>query len=500
MRAAARMAADKTTMGHLLKHMAVRLWTALIAGILAVLMVLPPFAGAVGPAWMIVPGLGLLALAYWLTGMIFAAMGRRRLERLLGEASVWDRAGMPREVRQTLDRAVDVVDSFFFSPLSRRAPARRLLVRMARFQLAQTGPGSSSDAVVGAYLYAFPRDRDAAVRWLDGVLSGRAVTQRSHDIAARIGSVHGEDAAVQRMLAQFYLAERRCDFAALKAYRQVVDAGEPLPDELIGDMADLFLAQPRADDLALAVYLDVYERGGRDTRLLPGIAACCRVIRPGPLTLPLLEKADKALAGFDASRRAGMAAAFLPPSADAAPPPPARPRRIMRQSILPTIRSALTGLGRLVSRGAAGFSGLWRKLRAGLGSRQAKSSLKWAAMGLFTIALGWLVVNTATHLADTVQPVENAPVPVDIPVTDPFTLQVAAYVKESDARRYVAQLKGQGVDAYWTRASGSNKTWYQVRVSHFATKAEARAVGEDLKKQQLIGDYYVANYKRSDVP
>jgi hypothetical protein len=371
---------------------------------------------------------------------------------------------------------------------------------MARFRLAQTEPESSSDAVVGAYLAAFPGDRDVAVRWLDGILSGGAVTPGAHDIAARIGSVHGEDAAVQRMLAQFYLAERRCDFAALKTYRQVVDAGQPLPAELIGDLADLFLSQPRADDLALTVYVDAYARGGRDTRLLPGIAACCRMIRPGPLTLPLLEKADKALAGFDASRRAAMAADFLPPSAEAAPSLPARRRRINRQGIWPTIRKALAGLGRQASRLAAGFYGWWRKLRAGLGSRQARSALKWSAMGLFTIALGWLVVSTATHLADTIQPVEKAPVPVDVPVTDPFTLQVAAYVKETDARRYVAQLKGQGLDAYWTRASGSSKTWYQVRVSHFATKAEARVVGEDLKKQQLIGDYYVANYKRPDVP
>ncbi len=70
----------------------------------------------------------------------------------------------------------------------------------------------------------------------------------------------------------------------------------------------------------------------------------------------------------------------------------------------------------------------------------------------------------------------------------------------TDARRYVDQLKGQELDAYWTRASGSNKTWYQVRISHFKTKAEARTVGEDLKTRQLIGDYYVANYKRPDVP
>jgi len=121
-------------------------------------------------------------------------------------------------------------------------------------------------------------------------------------------------------------------------------------------------------------------------------------------------------------------------------------------------------------------------------------------MGLFMIGVGWLVINTAIHFADTFKTVEKAPLPVVAPATDPFTLQVAAYLKESDARRYVDQLKGQGLDAYWNRASGSSKTWFQVRISHFKTKAEARSVGEDLKARQLIGDYYVANYKRPDVP
>lgn len=487
-------------MGYLFKHLAVRLWVALVIGSLAALLVLSPFAGAVGPGWMIVPGLGLLAAAYWFTGVAFAAMGRRRLERLLGEATVWERAGMPREVRQALARAAGTVDSFFFSPLSRRAPAGRLLAQTARFQMAQTAPESSSDAIVGAYLRNFPRDRDAAIKWLDRVLAGRALTHQSHDIAARIGATHPEDMAIQRMLAQFYLSERRGDFAALQTYGLLMDAGEPLPDNLIGDMADLFLAEQRPDTLALKVYLDVYTRGGRDKRLLPGIAACCRMIHPGPLTLPLLERADEVMAGIAASQRSKMAAAFLPETTDSGPGRSARERRIKRPAIGPLIRNTLTGMRRTAFGFFAVVSDQLRKTRGRLSSRRAKLVLKWSAMGLFMIGVGWLVINTAIHFAVTFKTVEKEQVTVVAPVTDPFTLQVAAYLNETDARRYVDQLKGQGLDAYWTRASGSNKTWYQVRVSHFKTKAEARTVGEDLKTRQLIGDYYVANYKRPDVP
>ncbi len=346
----------------------------------------------------------------------------------------------------------------------------------------------------------FPNDRDAAIKWLDGVLAGRALTHQSHDIAARIGAAHAEDMSIQRMLAQFYLNERRGDFAALQTYELLLDAGGPLPDSLIGDIADLFLSEQRPDSLALKVYLDAYHRGEGDKRLLPGIAACCRRVHPSPLTLPLLERADEALSGIDASQRNNMAAAFLPEATDYRPGLSAGGRRIKWSAIVPRIRSTLTESRRLAFGYATVVSDQLRKTRGALSSRQAKLVLKWSAMGLFMIGVGWLVINTVIHFGDTFNTVEKVPVPVVAPVTDPFTLQVAAYLNETDARRYVDQLKGRGLDAYWTRASGSNKTWYQVRISHFKTKAEARTVGEDLKTRQLIGDYYVANYKRPDVP
>ena len=160
----------------------------------------------------------------------------------------------------------------------------------------------------------------------------------------------------------------------------------------------------------------------------------------------------------------------------------------------------LSRFGKLASGGAAGVADQLRTLLAVMSSSRAKSMLKWTAMGLFFIGVGWLVINTALHLAANFKTVEKVPEPVVAPVTDPFTLQVAAYLKETDARRYVDQLKAQGLDAYWTLASGANKTWYQVRIAHFKTKAEARAFGEQLKKRQQIGDYYVANFKRPDVP
>ena len=109
-----------------------------------------------------------------------------------------------------------------------------------------------------------------------------------------------------------------------------------------------------------------------------------------------------------------------------------------------------------------------------------------------------LMINTAVHLIPTKEtpPLEPTPEqPKEIVVTDPFTLQVAAYLKVEHAEKYVASLKELGLDAYYTEAKGTKSHWYQVRISHFPNKDAARAHGEALKIKGIIDDFYVANYE-----
>ena len=105
-----------------------------------------------------------------------------------------------------------------------------------------------------------------------------------------------------------------------------------------------------------------------------------------------------------------------------------------------------------------------------------------------------LMVNTVGHLLKT--KAFSGKGKISEVVTDPFTLQVAAYLKSEHAERYVDLLRKHKLDAYWTEAKGKKKKWYQVRVSHFVSKKSAIAYGESLKKKGLIDDFYVANYSR----
>jgi cell division protein FtsN len=112
-----------------------------------------------------------------------------------------------------------------------------------------------------------------------------------------------------------------------------------------------------------------------------------------------------------------------------------------------------------------------------------------------------MLYNTFSHLL-TSPPPAPPPVPVVgkpleiVAVTDPFTIQVAAYLKRDHAERFVAELRGRNLDAQWQEARSNDKTWYQVRISHFADRAAALAYGERLKQEGIIDDYYVVNYDR----
>ena len=265
-------------------------------------------------------------------------------------------------------------------------------------------------------------------------------------------------------------------------------------------MLELFISNQRVDILALTVYLSGYQGGRTDSRLLEGIAACHQLVHPTRLTLPFLGEAEALLAGLSPAERQAMAARFAPDIGDREPLPSRPVRRFPRPAIGRVGREVSATLFTIGGKVRSAIVSSSRWARGVLWSRQAKIMAKWTVMGLFSIGVGWLVVSTALHFIEDVKPVEKTSDPVLVTANDPFTLQVAAYLKEDDARRYVEQLKKQGLDAYWTRATGTTKTWYQVRISHFKTKADARSMGERLKSSHLINDFYVANYKRSEGP
>jgi len=124
---------------------------------------------------------------------------------------------------------------------------------------------------------------------------------------------------------------------------------------------------------------------------------------------------------------------------------------------------------------------------------------KWVVSFALILVIVIFVVNTVNHLRRTRTHVTRIKAPLAEPAirktADRFTIQVAAYQKPEYARRFVARLQKEDIDAFWTEASGAKRKWYQVRISHFPDKQSARSYGERLKSIGIIDDFYVANYE-----
>jgi hypothetical protein len=288
----------------------------------------------------------------------------------------------------------------------------------------------------------------------------------------------------------------RTDFPALQTYRRIIDRSEPAPPVFVDNLADLFFRERRTDEWALKAYLQAFGRDANRRNLLRGIAACLRWTPQTERNQHLLEKGRSYLEGIDDRELEKMSSGFKPPA-----PPAAPPKRRAGPGVIAVSGRLIKNLAQGFDRGVRSAA-LWlaATLKA-IGSifkksRSARRILAGAVLFGLSVVVAVLMVNTIGHLTRSQQSTAESKDITAVVITDPFTIQVAAYLKPDYAYRYVEQLKKQGLDAYWNEAASGDKHWYQVRVSHFKDKDSARAYGESLKAKGIIDDYYVANYRK----
>jgi hypothetical protein len=484
----------KLTMLSFFKHIAVRIWLTVLLGGVACLWVLPSFQARIGLAWALLPVALIIVTAFMLVGWVSTRWGLNTVERLIHEAGSFERDGMVSEAENRFRRALAVFDSFLISPLIKEQKSGALTARVARFYLARAGKSYESEVFLVSYLQSNPEDEEVAENWIQQVESRGGLREEHQELAYLIGSAQPKNRTIQSALAGYYLMLERTDFPALQTYRRALTDDQQAPAGFLKDLANLFLRERRADEWALEIYLKAIGESHYRPEILRGVAACVRWISLTERNKPLLQRAYTYLDGIDLVEIKKMSAGFKPPV------PPSDQRVVQRpiqkrQSFLQTTAAVLQTFYEDLS-----ALPLWifRQIRSGvrwaMQSRKSRRVLTGILLAGLTAAVIVLVINTVGHLVKTetpvVQKIEKAPETI----TDPFTLQVAAYLKAAYAKTYVAKLKKQGLDAYWREAISANKKWYQVRVSHFPDKKSARDFGEALKAKGIIEDYYVANF------
>ena len=475
-----------------LKHISIRIWIALLTGGLASLLVLPVLQPRMGLESNLLAAIAILLLFFAAAGWLLNRWALNSAGYLIAEAGAFERDGLYQEAERSFQKAVAVFDSFMMSPAVKRKKAGELGARLARFYLAHSGHFPSSTIFLVSYLKNNPRDEDVAEHWLHQVEVGGGLKEEHQELAASIGDALPGNPLIQSTLARFYLLLERTDYPALQTYRRVCRGDKASAAAIIDDLAGLFLKEGRSDEWALEIYLQALSSNPERAGCLGGLAACVRWTPSTERNQRLLESAHRYLQGFDAETLEKMRIRFNPPG-------PTETSPATRKKIKPAAginraaHAIYHGCAQIVKRLASRFRKAAFLIQH---SRKIRRVLAGVLVSGLAVGIGALAMNTVRHLAVNEAPAEKAAAPPKKVISDPFTLQVAAYLKPEYARKYVQELKKQGVDAYWSEAVRGEKKWYQVRVSHFASKQAARDYGQRLKSRGIIDDYYVANYRQ----
>jgi len=474
--------------------MAFRIWGTVLIGGLIGLWLLPALDFGLEPVWVPIPAALLVLLVFLFIGWLFNRLGLLLADRHIDEAVAWERVGSLAAAEVAYEKALAVFDSFLISPRAKRVAADRLTSRLSRFYLAKSDKQHTSETFVAFYLRAHPDDGEVAESWLRQARAGEGLDPRFYDTAAGVGEALVGNRVIQQLLARLYLSENRTDFPALQTYRRATGGRGKAGRAIAKDVARLFLKDGRADEWALQLYLQAVAADEPGEDLLNGIAACVHWIPETSRNRRMLTVAHQYLEGIDPDQLALMRVGFTPPKPIEAPVTQSGLKKILAL----TGKALLAGLGGIAGV-LQGSVRTMHDLAGKLISRVRRSPLtrpilNWVAVTLLTGVVIVLIINTVGYLVRP-RPPGPATAPVKKVVTDRFTLQVAAYLKKKHAEKYVAHLKTLGLDAFWIVTTRRNKTWYQVRVSHFPDKAAARAYGQSLKEQGLIDDFYVANYE-----
>jgi hypothetical protein len=424
-----------------MRNIGVRLWLTALAAVPVWIYFMPwlsRFFPGISPAVLF---FFMAVFSYLAIGMLLHLTGARMIGRLIREAEVWERTAIPSKAEKKYLQAVRIFDSFLISPLRSAKIQSMITGSLARFSLTSGRKKEAFGQAVLVHLAADPGDEAVAALWLEQFCGNSTATIQEQDLLTCLADAHCENPKIAPLLTRIFLDLGRMDFSARQLFAR---AGE-LPEQKKNYPQDIetLIGEPDQTLGRFAMPLAQEDLESFGT----------------PVETPLRQPEGTGLAG--------------------------------------TVSTGIGKLGRQV-RGVS--AGVWERTGFILGrftavikkQKQWRFYMKTAIMAMLCLGLGIFMYHTISYLRVPAPATETQAV-MEKSVFKPFTIQVAAYLKEAHADQYVRTLKLQGIDARIKLTAGGGKTWYLIQVSEFEDKAAAAAYGNDLKSRNMIEDFFVSN-------
>ena len=420
-----------------MRNISVRLWLTLLISVPAGFYFLPWFSGLwTGPGMM---GFFfcLSVICYGGVSVLMHLTGIWMIQKRIHEAQAWEQAGIPTRAEKKYLQAVRIYDSFLPSPVRSRKLMLRITRSLARFALTFDRKSDPFDQAVRVCLTSDPHDDALSVLWLRQLHRKNTVTPQDHALLTRLAHTHQGNSGVLPLLARVFLDAGRMDFAARQVYSHVMDNPDLKPgfqreiEGLTGGFPETMVPFSGEPEQKRRYLNEVSEK--KTGKRMPASG--------------MLEQIRWALLH-------------------------------VRQGIATARRSAALSMARV-------WTGMPGRIRW-------RFYLKTGIMGAVCIGVAVFIYHTVLYLKAT-EPVVETEIILEERTLKPFTIQVAAYLTETHARDYVAQLSRRDVDARIKTTTGGGKTWYLIHVSEFEDRQSAAAYGNRLISENIIEEFFVSN-------
>ncbi|THB80082.1 MAG: SPOR domain-containing protein [Desulfobacteraceae bacterium] len=417
-----------------IRNLCVRLWTTLFLGIPMIIALAPVMATSISGQLLVLIELIMVIILFFGIDFLLDRIGRAMIANLLREGETWERSGILGKSEQSYIKAIRIFDTFLLSPFGARKLITHLTRTLSRFMLMSNRESEHFTNVADTYLRLNPRDVDLSLLWLKSLFKRKEISPRQEDLLGRIANTHLESKKILPVLTRVFLGLKRKDFTAQTIYQRAL--GSPALKRHFGDQIQALIRM----DEPLGHQAAIHHFEAMDH----------------PKTTQLNLR-DKAIA--------------------------------LKNKTAEFVISILNACTAAMSFVILGLSSAVEYIKS---HEQVRLYLKAGIMGVLGVFLVIFVINTVSHLSPQKVPPKE-PVPIEIVLPKPFTIQVAAYLKQDHAEQYVQRLKKNDINARIRMTDGGGKTWYLVMVSEFDDKKSAADYGRSLKSKGIISDFFVNN-------
>ena len=435
----------------ILKNISVHLWITTLFAIPLSFYVLPGLTR-------FFPGINSLVTAFvTLTGIaviisfLMDLTVRKIVTGLLKEGQAWERTGILNKAQKNYIKALRIYDTFLLWPFSVKKTARKISSVIAKFNLnspdshyLEENPNFKLSVLV--YLKMNPADKDIAQLWLTRLRKSSIVTSFEQEILSTLAQKYYDDKILSILILDIFLGLERKDFTAKKLYQHVLQ--EPEFKERYAAKIEALIGKPQ----------EIIH--GKVSFLLPSN-------KLGKQSGTISVKKSVLQIGNQIGKKANQ---------------------IVEKSIV-CVKNIWIFIGSVLSFLILSVVKAYTFLKE---HEKLQFYLKAGFLIIVSILLLFFMVSTISHIFKS-STTEKEQVKIPIQVSKPFTIQVAAYLTQKHAQRYVDILKKKEIAARIKKVDGGGKTWFVVRVSEFTDKKSAAAYGQKLKKEKIIDDFFVNN-------